>query len=98
MQAASDWRSASTADKLMQLDRNQFAVEFLRRNPAYAGAYRDTQVHIAAGSLTHEAGMARLAREWGLTFPASSRDASMGISRPVATGTFACRCRRCSSA
>jgi hypothetical protein len=82
----------------MELNRDQFAVEFLRRNPAYAEAYRDTQVRIAAGSLTHEAGMARLARQWGLIFPASTRDASMGIARPVATGTFACRCRRCSSA
>jgi hypothetical protein len=36
MPAASDWRSASTANELMRLDRDQFAVEFLRRNPAYA--------------------------------------------------------------
>lgn len=96
MPAASDWRSASTADKLMELDRDQFAVEFLRRNPAYAEDYRNTQDHIAAGSLAHDAGMARLARQWGLIFPACTRDARMGVSRPVAAGTFTCRCRRCS--
>lgn len=98
MPAASDWRSASTADKLMQLDRDQFAVEFLRRNPAYADAYRDTQIHIASGSLTHEAGMARLARQWGLIFRACPRDTCMGVSRPVAAEAFACRCRHCAGA
>jgi hypothetical protein len=98
MPAASDWRSASTANELMRLDRDQFAVEFLRRNPAYAEDYRNTQDHIASGSLAHDAGMARLARQWGLIFPACTRDARMGVSRPVAAGTFACRCRRCSGA
>jgi len=82
----------------MRLDRDQFAVEFLRRNPAYAEDYRNTQHHIAAGSLARDAGMARLARQWGLTFPACPRDACMGIARPVAAGAFACRCRHCAGA
>lgn len=98
MPAASDWRSASTANELMRLDRDQFAVEFLRRNPAYAEDYRNTQHHIASGSLAHDAGMARLARQWGLIFPACPRDACMGIARPVAAGAFACRCRHCAGA
>jgi hypothetical protein len=70
MPAASDWRSASTADTLMRLDQEQFAVEFLRRNPAYVQDYRNTQNRIAAGSLSRDAGKARFARRWGLSFPA----------------------------
>ena len=45
-----DWRSARLADKLMTLDREQFAVEFLRRNPAYVEDYNTTQALIAAGT------------------------------------------------
>lgn len=97
MPAASDWRSASTADTLMRLDQEQFAVEFLRRNPAYGEDYRNTQNRIAAGSLSHDAGMARLARRWGLSFPACSRYACVGVACLVATRTFARRCHRCSS-
>lgn len=70
MPPAFDWRAASTADRLMQLDRAQFAVEFLRRNPAYNEDYRDTQARIASGALAHDVGMEELARRWGLTFPA----------------------------
>ena len=68
MPAASDWRSAHTADMLMRLDQEQFAVAFLRRNPAYGDDYRNTQNRIAAGSLSHDAGMAGLARRWGCAF------------------------------
>ena len=49
MPPASDWRSASTAEKLMSLDRPQFAAEFLRRNHDYSEDYRDTQDQIASG-------------------------------------------------
>jgi hypothetical protein len=98
MPVASDWRSASTANELMRLDRDQFAVEFLRRNPVYADDYRNTQEHIASGSVSQDAGMARLARQWGLIFPACTRHPCMGVARPVAAGAFACRCRRCSGA
>lgn len=98
MPAASDWRSTSTANKLMRLDRDQFAVEFLRRNRAYAEDYRNIQDHIASGVLTRDAGMARLARQWGLIFPACTRDTCMGISGSVAAGAFARRCRRCAGA
>lgn len=70
MPPASDWRSASTAQKLMSLDRPQFAAEFLRRNPDYIKDYRTTQDQIASGSLAHDVGMERLARRWGLSFPA----------------------------
>lgn len=65
-----DWRSADAAEVLMQLDQEQFAVEFLRRNPAYKRDYHDTQRRIAEGMLSDEAGMARLARRWGLSFRA----------------------------
>lgn len=70
MPPVSDWRSASTVDRLMQLDQEQFAVEFLRRNPAYREDYRNTQQRIASGLVSRDAGMASLARRWGLSFPA----------------------------
>lgn len=70
MPTESGWRFASTAKKLMSLDRPQFAAEFLRRNPDYIKDYRNTQDQIASGSLAHDAGMERLARRWGLSFPA----------------------------
>jgi len=97
MPAAPDWRSASTADTLMRLDQEQFAVEFLRRNPAYGTDYRNTQNRITAGSLSHDAGMARLARRWGLSFPACARHACMGVACIVAAGILARRCHRCFS-
>ncbi|MGB8016831.1 MAG: DUF6499 domain-containing protein [Pseudolabrys sp.] len=67
-----DWRSARLADKLMTLDREQFAVEFLRRNPAYVEDYNTTQALIAAGDVPADAGLAQLARRWGLSFPPST--------------------------
>ena len=67
-----DWRSARLADKLMTLDREQFAVEFLRRNPAYVEDYNTTQALIAAGDVSADAGLAQLARRWGLSFPPST--------------------------
>ena len=67
-----DWRSARLADKLMTLDREQFAVEFLRRNPAYVEDYITTQALIAAGDVPADAGLAQLARRWGLSFPPST--------------------------
>jgi hypothetical protein len=70
MPPASDWRAASAADRLMRLDRAQFAVEFLRRNSSYNEDYRNTRAQIASGALTHDAGMEELARKWGLSFPA----------------------------
>jgi hypothetical protein len=42
MSQAYDWRSPTAAKQLMQLDREQFAIEFLRRNPAYAEDYHNT--------------------------------------------------------
>ncbi len=36
MPAASDWRSAHTADMLMRLDQEQFAVEFPGETPPMA--------------------------------------------------------------
>ena len=67
-----DWRSARLADKLMTLDREQFAVEFLRRNPKYVQDYNTTHALIAAGDVPADAGLAQLARRWGLSFPPST--------------------------
>lgn len=72
MPPVSDWQSASTAEKLMRLDRPQFAAEFLRRNYDYIKDYRNTQDQIASGLLAYDAGMERLARRWGLSFPPST--------------------------
>jgi hypothetical protein len=72
MPSASDWRSAQAAEKLLQLDRNQFAIEFLRRNPAYREDYRRTQQEIASGALPRDSALANLGRRWGLNFPARS--------------------------
>src|SRR4051794_41944384 len=98
MPAASDWRSAHTADMLMRLDREQFAVEFLRRNPAYGEDYRNTQNRIAAGSLSHDAGMAGLARRWGVGFSACAPHARVGFSSPLGTGTHARPSHPCAGA
>lgn len=95
MPPASDWRSASTAEKLMRLERPQIAAEFLRRNPDYNKDYDNTKNQIASGSLAHDAGMERLALRWGLSFPACTRHRCMGIACHLATGTvtFRCYCR-----
>jgi hypothetical protein len=98
MPPASDWRSASAAKKLLQLDRAQLAAEFLRRHPGYNEDYCNTQDQIASGSVTHEAGMERIARRWGLSFPACTRRPCVGIARHLATGAYAIRCYRCSRA
>lgn len=72
MAEASDWRSARHAEALMTLDREQFAVEFLRRNPAYVEDYNNTRASIESGELPAAAALAQLARRWGLSFPPSA--------------------------
>ena len=57
MPPASDWRSASTAEKLMSLDRPQFAAEFLRRNPDYSEDYRSHRIRSRQAS-------SRMPPEW----------------------------------
>jgi hypothetical protein len=82
----------------MRLDREQFAVEFLRRNPVYNSDYQDTFDRIASSELWEEQAMAQLARRWGLSFPACTRYACMGVAYPLAPGTFTLDCHRCASA
>lgn len=98
MPPASDWRSASTAEKLIALDRPQFAAEFLRRNHGYNEDYRNTQNQIASGALAQDVGMERLARRWGLSFPACTRHRCVGFAFDLATRTFTVRCYHCSRA
>ena len=98
MPPASDWRSASTAEKLMSLDRPQFAAEFLRRNHDYSEDYRVTQDQIASGVVEHAAGMDRLARRWGLSFRACPGHRFLELAFHMATRTFAIRCYYCSRA
>ena len=98
MPLESDWRSEATANQLMQLDRDQFAIEFLRRNPAYRDDYTKTLDEVAARPSGEAAAMASLARRWGLSFPACTRDACVGIAYALASGALALDCHRCSLA
>lgn len=98
MSPASDWRSTDTAEKLMQLDRPQFAVEFLRRNPDYKNDYGSTQEQIASGALRRDAGLEGLARRWGLSFPACTRRPCMGFASSLEAGTFTLHCHHCARA
>jgi hypothetical protein len=88
MSDAYDWRSPGAAEQLMQLDREQFAVEFLRRNPAYAEDYHNTLERTPPNPSSTEIAMEGLARRWGLTFPARAGYPFMGISRLVAARAF----------
>lgn len=91
MSHAYDWRSPDATKQLMQLDREQFAIEFLRRNPAYAEDYHNTLDRTPPNPSATETAMARLAHRWGLSFPACTRYARMGISWLVAAGAFSLR-------
>lgn len=82
----------------MRLDRPQFAAEFLRRHPGYNEDYRITQEQIASGAFARDTEMEKLARRWGLSFPACTRRRCMGIACHLATGAIAIRCYRCSRA
>lgn len=92
------WRSASTADKLIQLDQDQFAIEFLRRNADYREDYRVTQDRIRDGSLPQDTALEALARRWGLIFPACSGPARLGFARALAPGAYTCCRHRCRGA
>lgn len=89
MSDAYDWRSPDAAEKLMKLDREQFAIEFLRRNRAYAEDYHSTLGRTLPNPSATEIAMEGLARRWGLSFPARTRHTCMGFSWFVAAGAFA---------
>jgi hypothetical protein len=60
------WRSGEAQEQLSRLNRSGFAVDFLRRNPAYRIDCEQTQRLIAQGKIDEETGQAELARRWGL--------------------------------
>jgi GrpB-like predicted nucleotidyltransferase (UPF0157 family) len=62
------WRSAETIERLKQLERPGFAVEFLRRNPDYQQDYARILRQAARGQAQAEAARATVARRWGLRF------------------------------
>lgn len=62
------WRSDDAASHLNRLDRPGFAVEFLRRNPAYRREYIRTLRQIARGETDPDEAKSALARRWGLSF------------------------------
>lgn len=88
MSQAYDWRSPTAAKQLMQLDREQFAIEFLRRNPAYAEDYCNTLDRTPPNPSATEIAMAGLARRWRLSFRACTGYPCMGLSWILAAGVF----------
>jgi hypothetical protein len=62
------WRSAEKVAQLNQLERADFALEFLRRNPAYRDDYARMQLHIAHRRVDPDKASADLGRRWGLRF------------------------------
>jgi len=62
------WRSADAVAQLSQLERAGFALEFLRRNPAYRDDYARTQRRIARRRVDPDEACTDLARRWGLRF------------------------------
>ena len=62
------WRSADAVAQLHQLERAGFALEFLRRNPAYRDDYARTQRRVARSRVDPDVASADLARRWGLRF------------------------------
>jgi hypothetical protein len=67
-----DWRLQTTERALNQLERQEFAWEFLRRNPDYRSDYdrlRSTPTSALGASLTPASATA----QWGLRFPARPR-------------------------
>jgi hypothetical protein len=63
------WRSAETQQQLQQLDRPAFAMEFLRRNPAYRDDYNHIEQLAAQGAENVDQLRADFARRWGLNCP-----------------------------
>ncbi|MEW6453866.1 MAG: DUF6499 domain-containing protein [Pseudomonadota bacterium] len=96
MSQAYDWRSPTAAKQLMQLDREQFSIEFLRRNPAYAEDYHNTLNRTPPNPSAIEIAMAALARRWRLSFRACTGYPCMGLPWIVAAGAFSVDryCRR----
>src|SRR5665213_3182500 len=62
-----DWRSQAAAEELNQLERSDFAWEYLRRNYAYRKAYTTLRRQRAAVASDGLAVSTKFAR-WGLTF------------------------------
>ncbi|MFY9655557.1 MAG: DUF6499 domain-containing protein [Methylocystis sp.] len=62
------WRSPDAVAQLNQLERAGFALEFLRRNPAYRHDYARTQRSIARRRVDPDEASDDLARRWGLRF------------------------------
>ncbi len=85
-----DWRSARYAEKLLGLDREAFAVEFLRRNAAYVADYNSTQASIEAGGIAAEEGARQSCTKMGLELSLTHLNGRCG-SRRRSGGR---RCRR----
>lgn len=62
------WRSEETIERLKQLERPGFAVEFLRRNPDYQQDYARLLRQTSRDQARAEAARTAVARRWGLRF------------------------------
>ena len=73
MPSAPDWRSASAYAYVHELNRREFAWEYLRRNPSYKRDYR--------GAIHRMESIDAFALRWGVRFP--FRPAPAGGQHPA---------------
>ena len=79
------WRSADAVAQLNQLERAGFALEFLRRNPAYRDDYARMQRHIAHAASIPRRRAPTLPDDGGCVFaydPRSQPGTTMVLWRP----------------
>ena len=68
-----DWREPCATHELGDLERTDFAFEFLRRNPDYRHDHARTERRIASGEVDGRVARKEFARRWGLHFPGRSQ-------------------------
>jgi hypothetical protein len=68
MSWTADWRTPNTEEPLQVLDRCGFALEFLRRNPAYRAEHDRLRQVLATDAAAARIAACDLARRWGLGF------------------------------
>ena len=64
-----DWREPCAPHELGDLERTDFALEFLRRNPDYRRDHADMMRRIARKETDEQAAREEFAQRWGLRFP-----------------------------
>ncbi|WP_316248979.1 transcriptional regulator domain-containing protein [Sphingopyxis sp. OPL5] len=85
------WRSRAAGDEPEAPGRPEFAAEFLRRNRRYRTEHDAMMRRIESGTVSEEAGLAALARRWGLSF----RLCALPACRTAVLAARACRHHDC---